>query len=259
MLEKGQLGFLPDLPTLKHKYYAKMKAFIEFPGSKFKGLDNSDIFSDMIPKNCLFLVNVYEKAEKVFSRLEALADKYSIWGTLSEIDIHSYLKEKHLGLNDYAANFDELRAKRKEIEQLPDFEVIDSMKVSLHKFTADVEDQLQCLHDFLLISLRSDILKDFTVVDDYLESSVLSLTNTPSTLDEITKAQIEFRAIVDKRKEMKNLSFACKKKMSLLIQHAVSRDVVDTNELAKKIRSIDKSKVRITGHCLRCSTLLLLS
>eukprot|EP00957_Ditylum_brightwellii_P148541 11310594-Ditylum_brightwellii.AAC.1 len=41
IVEDSFLAFRPPLPALKSTYFAKVKSFMEFPGSKFKGLNNS--------------------------------------------------------------------------------------------------------------------------------------------------------------------------------------------------------------------------
>jgi len=64
-----QIQFKPPLESIRSKYYTKMKAFIEFPGTKFTGFSENNegkkIFSSMAGRNTDSLTQVYVKSEEV--------------------------------------------------------------------------------------------------------------------------------------------------------------------------------------------------
>ena len=207
----------PPLESLRSKYYAKMKSFISFPGGKFTGFAESDsgasVFAAMAEANTDSLTRVYVKAEELFSTLGALVDKFSPYAILGSVDLASYVSQHCHTVHDYSANFNALKAKRKEAERLPDFERVDCVRVNLREFNSAVSEQFQRLHDMLLVGLRNNIIKTFKPVDTFLSESITALKTTPSTIEEITEAQGKWKEIESNKESMRDESRKCEEKV----------------------------------------------
>jgi dynein heavy chain 2 len=223
-----------------------MKSFIEFPGSKFKGFaeDNSGakIFSAMASKNTDSLTQVYVKAEQLFTKLNALLAKYRPFCLLGAVDLSSYVKANCHETHDYSANFAVLKTKRKDADKLPDTERVDCIRVSMREFNSTVNDQMQRLHDMLLVGLRNNIELSFKDVDEFLASSIATLKETPTTIEEITLAQSNWKEISGKKDEMRELSRKCEEKLDLLLTQATSSNAIDPSDVSAKMANLDNSE-----------------
>lgn len=241
-----QIQFKPPLESIRSKYYTKMKAFIEFPGTKFKGFnenaEGTKIFSAMAARNTDSLTNVYVKSENLFERLASLLGKYSHYTILGSVDLSAYVSENCNSVHDYAANFNALKLKQKDADKLPDIERVDCIKVSLRDFNSTVNDQLQHLHDMLLVGLRNNILQTFKQVDEFLTESLSTLKQTPSTIEEITNAQASWKDISNKKDGVHEISRSCEEKLDLLLTHATSSNAIDPTDVTRKMENLDNSE-----------------
>ena len=241
-----QLIFKPTFETLRSKYYLKMKNFIEYPGGKFKGFEEDEqgveIFRRMATKNTDSLTLVYVKAEELFKKLQNVLDKYKPYTTLGAVDLSHYVKEHCIEMHDYAANFSMLKIKRKEAERLPDVERVDCVKINLREFNQTVTDLTQRLHDMLLVGLRNNVEIAFKEVDEFLSKSLATLNTTPSTIEEITDAQREWKEISSKKDATREISRKCEEKLELLVTQATSSNAIDPSDVSRKMQNLDNSE-----------------
>ena len=149
----------------------------------------------MASRNTDALTQVYIKSEDLFERLNSLLSKYSSHAVLGSIDISHWVSENCHDVSDYSANFNALKLKRRDADKLPDIERVDCIRVSLRDSNSAVADQLQHLHDMLLVGLRNNTLTSFKQVDEFLAESLSTLKQTPSTIEEITNAQAKWKEI----------------------------------------------------------------
>ena len=230
--------FRPGIEELRSVYYREMKKFISIPNN-FPGFGNKHIYARMSATNTESLVNVYRKAEELFTRLAAMLEKYrpaAILGTIDDLD--AFVDEHVTEAVQYEANFRMLKAKRKDAEKLPDFERIDCIRVSLAPFKSTLEDQMQRLNDTLLIALRRTVLDEFKDVDTFLTESMEKLSTRPTTIDEITQAQQDWSEIGNAKDELQAKSALCLEKKKLLLQHAPG-SAVDVNEVITRISNLE--------------------
>ncbi len=137
-----RLDFKPPLEQVRQAYYHEMKKFVAMPNS-FEGLGNVAVFKKMGARNSKRLRRVFQKAESLFEKLSSLLKRYSSWVILGQVDLDQYVEANVVRPDEYVANFKALRAKRKDIERLPDQEKIDCCSVSLLPFKGFLEDLLQ--------------------------------------------------------------------------------------------------------------------
>jgi len=241
-----QLQFKPPLESLRSKYYVKLRSFLSFPGSKFIGFaedgSGKKIMSKMQKNNEEGVKQVYMKAEELFAKLSLLLKKYEPYTILGAVDLSACVSNHCHEVHHYSANFNVLKQKRKEAEKLPDIERVDCVKISMREFNATVQDQMQRLHDMLLVGLRNNIIQAFKNVDEFLTSSTDALKQTPSTIEEITAAQAKWKEISSKKDEMRDDSRKCEEKLDLLLTHATSSNAIDPSDLAARMANLDNSE-----------------
>ena len=241
-----QLQFKPALESLRGKYYSKMKSFIEFPGGKFKGFSEDGsgqkIMGRMARMNADSLTNVYVKAEELFTKLSVILKKYEPYTILGAVDLSQFVSEHCCEVEDYSANFDMLKAKRRDADKLPDIERVDCIKISMREFNGTVSDQMQRLHDMLLVGLRNNILTAFKGVDEFLANSTEALKQTPSTIEEITEAQAKWKEIGGQKDAIKEISKNCEHKLDLLLNHATSSNAIDPSGVSAKMSNLDNAE-----------------
>ncbi|CAM9855341.1 unnamed protein product, partial [Phaeothamnion confervicola] len=86
-----------------------------------------------------------------------------------------------------------------DAERLPEVAKLDCITVSLAPLKSAVHEQLQQLHDTLLLSLRSRVLADFRTVDGFLQDSMERLGHRPKTVADIILAKCKWKTIEDKK------------------------------------------------------------
>ena len=154
----------------------------------------------------------------MFARIASVLDLYRPWTVLGNIDdLDAYVEAHVTEVVHYEANFRMLKVK-KEAEKLPDF--TQSIRISLAPFKATLEDQMQRLADTLLIALRRSVLDDFKDVDVFLNESMDTLSSRPTTIAEITKAEMDWKDIGAIQGERKKKSQSCLEKKKVLLQQA---------------------------------------
>ena len=233
-----RLEFKPPLEQIRQSYYTEMRKFVAMPNS-FEGFsNNAAVYKRMGPRNAKRIVQVFIKAENLMEKLMRLLKKYAGWVRLGQIDLDHFVETRVSHLDDYAQNFAKLKAKRKEIDKLPDQEKIDCCTVSLIPFKGFLEDLTQRVQDAILLTLRRSLLGEFKEVDQYLEQSNERLSTRPHTIAEIGAAKRQWKEIDDKKDAMKAASRACAEKKKLLLQNAPGT-AVDTSEVSTRMVNLD--------------------
>lgn len=77
---QGRLKFRPPFEEVRARYFREMKRFISIP-NQFKGVSaqgEEPIFSIMIDRNAFGFLTIFRKAEDLFSRLQAVQDKFKV-------------------------------------------------------------------------------------------------------------------------------------------------------------------------------------
>ncbi|RYH13602.1 hypothetical protein EON65_35250, partial [archaeon] len=150
----------------------------------------------------------------------------------------AYIEHNVKTSDEYVLNFKMLRAKRKDIDKLPDMENVDCCTISLVPFKSFLDDLLLRTADVLLINLRRSLIEEFKEVDQYLESSMEKLNTKPRTVDEIGDAKKQWKEIDGKKNSMMGLSKNCVEKKKVLLQYAPGT-AVDICEITTKMANLD--------------------
>jgi len=233
-----KLDLKPTLAQIRQNYYHEMKKFVAMPNA-FDGFGgNKEVYKNMGPRNSGRLLQVYQKAEKLFDKLQKMIDRYKHWVKLGQLDLDAYVERNVLTAEDYLNNFKSLRSKRKEIDKLPDVEKIDCCTVSLTPFKGFLDDLLQRVGDILLVTLRRSLLSEFKEVDTFLENANERLSTRPHSVEEIGNAKKQWKEIDANKENMRSRSRGCVDKKKLLLQYAPGT-AVDVTEVIQRMANLD--------------------
>ena len=232
-----KLEFKPPLEQIRQSYYSEMKKFVAMPNS-FEGFGNTEVYRKMGPSNSKRLLQVFSKAELLMDKLSGLITRYSGWSKLGQVDLDRFIEMNVTDPESFVLNFKSLRAKRKDIDRLPDQEKIDCCTVSLTPFKGFLEDLFHRVGDTLLVVLRRNLLQDFKEVDTFLDFANERLSTRPHTIVEIGAAKRQWKEIDDKKSTMKISSAECVEKKKILLQYAPGTSV-DTTEVSSRMGNLD--------------------
>lgn len=232
------VSFRPPLEELRSSYYREMRKFIGIPNS-FSGFGNKDVYSTMADRNAKSLIQVYVKAEELFTKLISKQDSLKDWVALGKVsDIFAYVETNVTEIAQWETNFDMLKKRRKELDKMPDFYKIDCFSVSATPLKASIEDQLQSFGDALIISLRKSVVNALSIVETFLNSSMEMLGVLPNTIDEIGNAKKEWKRIVDEKNDMRETTKVCARQKKLLLQVAGMAGSIDVGEVTQRLAQL---------------------
>ena len=238
VFSQKKLDLKPPLAQVRQNYYYEMKKFVSMPNA-FDGFgDSKEVYKRMGPRNSRRLLQVYQKAENLFEKLQKLLDKYSPMVRLGQVDLDAFVEKNVKTAEQFKENFSAVRSKRKEIDKLPDVEKVDCCTVSLTPLKTFLEDLLQRVGDTLLVTLRRSVLLEFKEVDGYLEFAAERLSTRPHSVEEIGNAKREWKDIDSKKDAMRFSSKGCVDKKKLLLQHAPGT-AVDVTEVTNRMANLD--------------------
>lgn len=232
----------PPVEELRSAYYKSMKKFVSRP-TKFSGLANPHVFATMCDANASNLVRVYQSCEHLFARVEVLLYEYEPWSLLARIgggDLDALMESELQEPSDWEVNLKTLKLKRKESEKIPDVVKLDCIHVSLVPFKSALDDHLQRFQDGLLLSLRKSTLAHVRLVEDFVESAKEKLNTRPHSIDEISQAQVEWKAI-DANKAAVHTHFEKAERKKTLLLSVIGSSAsakIDTHEVESRLAKL---------------------
>ncbi|XP_041850617.1 cytoplasmic dynein 2 heavy chain 1 [Melanotaenia boesemani] len=204
VFKQGRLQFRPPFEEVRARYFREMKRFISIP-NQFKGVSIQGeelIFNVMIDRNASGFLTIFSKAEDLFSRLQAVQDKFKEWVVLGQVDLEK-LVEKHLtSVQDWERNFKALKARGKDSERLPSEEKVDCITVNCEPVKTIIDDLIQRLFDMLLLSLRKSIQGHTHAIDSFVSESMEALSTRPESMEEIGTAKGTYSQIFGRKPEI---------------------------------------------------------
>ncbi|XP_029374274.1 cytoplasmic dynein 2 heavy chain 1 isoform X3 [Echeneis naucrates] len=217
--KQGRLQFRPPYEEVRARYFREMKRFISIP-NQFKGVSAQGeeiIFSVMIDRNASGFLTIFNKAEDLFSRLQATQHKFREWVVLGQVDLEK-LVEKHLNsVQDWERNFKALKARGKESERLPSQEKVDCITINCEPVKAVIDDLIQRLFDMLLLSLKKSIQGHTQAIDSFVSKSMEALSTRPENMEEIGMASGKYSQIIAHKPEILS-HFQCAEEKNRLLR-----------------------------------------
>jgi dynein heavy chain 2, cytosolic len=236
--------FRPSMEEVRAGYYREMKRFIGLPlvfdgflaAATGSNAISGHIYSPMPSRNASCLAQVYRKAEIMFARLAMLKDKMKSWVALGAVDADAFVEARVRSVAEFEANFQVLKARRREADRLPDFQKVDCVSVNLAPFKAGLDAVFQRVNDALLLALRRILIENMRSVEQYLEKGIEMMSVKPQSLADIAKAQKNWRELSEARGGMKALTTQSEDQRRLLAGMAAGvLDLSDVNSRLSKV------------------------
>ncbi|XP_038123892.1 cytoplasmic dynein 2 heavy chain 1 [Cyprinodon tularosa] len=204
IFKQGRLQFRPPFEEVRARYFREMKRFISIP-NQFKGVSipgEELIFNIMIDRNASGFLTIFSKAEDLFSRLQAMQDKFKEWVVLGQVDLEKLVGKHLTSVQDWERNFKALKTRGKESERLPSQEKVDCITVNCEPVKTTIDDLIQRLFDMLLLSLKKSIQGHTQSIESFISESMEVLATRPESMEEIAAATGKYSQIVARKPEI---------------------------------------------------------
>jgi len=232
ILAQKQLKLKPPLEELKTLYFKEIKSFISLP-LQFKGLEGAaHVYKVMPDRNAEGIAVVFQKANDLFVKVHQLQNSFAPWLVVGMMPERvQELVDEMAEPKDWDMNFKAIKAKRKEMDKIPDTVKIDCFTISTVILKSVIEDQLERLSDALVIALRRKAMEEAKTVTGFLDQALEKLNVRPDTVQELGKAQADAAILMDQQHDVKKQLDAAEEKNKLL--KAVASGI-DMNEVHNK-------------------------
>lgn len=232
IVAQKQLKMKPPLEELKAIYFKEIKTFIALP-LQFKGLDGAPhVYKVMPERNAEAIAVVFQKADELFVKVQRLQNSFAPWlvvGLLPERV--QELVDELSDPKDWDMNFKAIKAKRKDMDKIPDTVKIDCFTISTVILKSVIEDHLDRLSDALIIALKRRASDEAKAVIQFLDEGLEKLNIRPDTVQELGKAQEDAKQLMEQHHEVKKQLDAADEKNKLLKSYAAG---IDMNEVQNK-------------------------
>jgi dynein heavy chain 2 len=189
VLQNRQLRLKPPIEDLRTQYYKEIRQFICWP-LKFTGLEGAvHIYKLMSDRNQEGIAVVFQKADELFNKLLDVQSSLSPWLVLGMMQERAQeMVEQLQESKDWDLNFKALKAKRKEMDKIPDTIKVDCFTVSTVVLKNVVEDQMDRLNDSLTIALKRKVEAEVKAVMKFLDEGLDALDIRPDSVKELAQA-----------------------------------------------------------------------
>ncbi|KAH3756291.1 Cytoplasmic dynein 2 heavy chain 1 [Pelomyxa schiedti] len=193
--EHQRLIFRPPIEILRTTYYNNVQKFIRFPYT-FLGMGNSNLmYLSIVEKNRDNLISVFKNAEELLAALHKEKEQFIEWTSLDLLDLDTLVDENIKKVEEWEYNFRIVQAKLQQVDHLPNEKKLGCLTVSFTPVKATIEDHLNNLLDSLVSSLGKSIRLSIAKIDNFLDTSITFLSESPSTLAQMTEVGVEYNNI----------------------------------------------------------------
>ena len=232
-ITSGTISFHPDLSSLKSTFISRVSAFIDFPGSKFKGLNNSDMFGTIKTNHVGLSRESMKDANQLIKRLEEFPQKYSTWLSIFAFD------DTASSFSDFNKCHNFIDQIQQDLANLPDYEMVGCITLSLTKFNRQLRCEAERCRDCLRENLTNSVATQCKDIENYLESSVVVLKQIPTTLAELAQSQKYWKQVVENKSSFQSKVIDCKKKLDLNNEYGL----IDTTGLSERVTVLENFQV----------------
>ncbi|XP_061401208.1 cytoplasmic dynein 2 heavy chain 1, partial [Musca vetustissima] len=193
-----QLCFMPAEEEIRERYYTQLRRFVERPCG-FRGLSEKgpELFKTMVENNRHYFGPLYEKAEELFEKLGKFKKIWLPWVALGCVDIEELCGIHCQTAEDWERNFKKCKSFSQKIAKIQsNEESIDCIVIDILPLRSDIEQISRRYWEALSNSLRTSILNDITVIQDFLQNAIQFLENIPMDESSITESGMKYEKIM---------------------------------------------------------------
>lgn len=237
VFSQRRLQFKPPLEEMQATYYKEMKKFVSVPNS-FQGFgQNSKLYSSMGDQNANSLVQVYSKAESLFSKLAACQNKFEPWTVVGRVaDLDAMIEESVIEMEQWENNFKITKSKLKECDKIEDYIRVDCVLISVLPLKSTIEEGIQRLNDSLVLGLRKSVHNHLNSLDEYLDTAMEKLNTRPKSIEDIGVAKKDWKSIEGQKSSKQGEFKKCAKKKQLL--STVAGANIDLSEVTQRLTDL---------------------
>ncbi|XP_053958646.1 cytoplasmic dynein 2 heavy chain 1 [Anastrepha ludens] len=218
MFRQRQLCYRPPEEEIREKYFTQLRRFIERPSS-FRGLsDNStELFKSMVEINRHHIGPLFAHAEELFRKLEEFKKIWLPWVALGCVDIEE-LCGIHLSVaEDWDREFRACKNFSQKIAKIQNSEEsIECIIINTSPLRSEIELISRRYWESLTNSLRTAIVNDVTVIQEFLQSSLQFLNNVPMDETSITESGMKYEKMMTELPKVSETLDAVKSKDTCL-------------------------------------------
>uniref|UniRef100_A0A8D8QIW2 Cytoplasmic dynein 2 heavy chain 1 n=2 Tax=Cacopsylla melanoneura TaxID=428564 RepID=A0A8D8QIW2_9HEMI len=198
-----KLQYSPPMEEIRMKYYGQLKTFLSIP-QNFRGLDDdTKIFPQIIERNASKFAVVFKRAEDLFNKLIEIKHQWEDRVALGSVDFEHIIRENLNVASDWDLNFRASKTWGQEIAKLScSEEKVECFLISFAPVRSEIELHNRRYWDSLAASLYYSIMRDVTILQNYIVQSKKSLERQPQTLDDIGEINAVHRKILETSKQM---------------------------------------------------------
>ncbi|KAH8278084.1 hypothetical protein KR026_009737 [Drosophila bipectinata] len=198
ILRQRELVYSPPVEEIRDLYFSQLRRFIERP-CNFHGLseNSQDLFKSMVTLNSHHFGPLYRRATELFDKLEDFKSIWLPWIALGCIDVEQ-LCGIHLNeAGDWDRNFKGCKHFSQQLAKIQQAEEsIDCIVINVLPLRSEIEMISRRYWEALASSLRSSILADVSLIQEFLQSALQFLQNVPMDEGSISQSGMKYEKIM---------------------------------------------------------------
>ncbi|XP_055916348.1 cytoplasmic dynein 2 heavy chain 1 [Eupeodes corollae] len=194
MFRQRQLVFRPTEEEIREKYFTQLRRFLERPCG-FRGLSekSTDLFKNMVEINRNQFGPLFKNAEDLFAKLAKFKMIWKPWIALGCVDIEELCSIHLNSWDDWDRNFKACKHFSQKVAKLQNSEEqIDCFVINILPLRSDIEFISRRYWEVLSNSLRTSILNDVNMIQEFLQGSMQFLQNVPMDEATITESGMKY-------------------------------------------------------------------
>ncbi|XP_017051507.2 cytoplasmic dynein 2 heavy chain 1 [Drosophila ficusphila] len=198
ILRQRELIYSPPEEEIRDLYFSQLRRFIERP-CNFHGLSehSQELFKSMVTVNRHHFGPLYQRAAELFDKLEDFKTIWLPWIALGCVDVEQ-LCGIHLNeADDWDRNFRSCKHFSQQLAKLQQAEEsIDCIVINVLPLRSDIEYISRRYWESLANSLRTAILTDVSLIQEFLQSALQFLQNVPMDEGSISQSGMKYEKIM---------------------------------------------------------------
>ncbi|XP_017012255.3 cytoplasmic dynein 2 heavy chain 1 [Drosophila takahashii] len=217
-LRQRELIYSPPEEEIRDLYFSQLRRFIERP-CNFHGLSehSQELFKSMVTVNRHHFGPLYQRAAELFDKLEDFKTIWLPWIALGCVDVEQ-LCGIHLNeAADWDRNFRACKHFSQQLAKLQQSEEsIDCIVINVLLLRSDIEYISRRYWEALANSLRTAILTDVSLIQEFLQSALQFLQNVPMDEGSISQSGMKYEKIMSELPQIEKTLEAVRQKDACL-------------------------------------------